>query len=112
MTTLDLDHAYLASSSRLYASGGSGGRGGSAAGISNVGDDRDGCFGGSGSTSIASLNLNRYSISLELEQEWFEVIKMRLENYEQVPIKINGSKSSLMKATKQPSIKHQVSLFG
>lgn len=70
------------------------------------------CFGGSGSTSIASLNLNRYSISLELEKEWFEVIKMRLENYEKVPLKINGSKSSLMKATKQPNIKHQVSLFG
>ena len=70
------------------------------------------CFGGSGSTSIASLNLNRYSISIELEKEWYEVIKMRLENYKVVPLKVNGSKSSLMKATKQTNTKHQVSLFG
>jgi len=69
------------------------------------------CFGGSGSTSLASLNLNRYSISIELEKEWFDIIKMRLENYEQVPLKVNGSKSSLMKATKQPNLKHQASLF-
>ncbi|MBP9688498.1 MAG: site-specific DNA-methyltransferase [Bacteroidia bacterium] len=69
------------------------------------------CFGGSGSTSIAALNLNRYSISIELEKEWYEVIKMRLANYEEVPLKTNGAKSSLMKATKKVNTKHQVSLF-
>lgn len=49
------------------------------------------CFAGSGSTSIASINLNRYSISIELENEWFEKIKTRLSNYEPEEFKkLNG----------------------
>ena len=39
------------------------------------------CFGGSGSTAIASLNLNRYSISMELENKWYEIISERLKNF-------------------------------
>jgi len=69
------------------------------------------CFGGSGSTSIAALNLNRYSISIELENEWFDTIVNRLENYEVVPKKINGTKSDLMKATNSKLMKEQT-LFG
>jgi adenine-specific DNA-methyltransferase len=70
------------------------------------------CFGGSGSTAIAALNLNRYSISIELEKEWYETIISRLENYEVLPNKVNSAKSSIMKATKQQTNKEQISLFG
>lgn len=40
------------------------------------------CFAGSGSTSIASLNCNRLSISIELEDEWFEKIRIRIKEYD------------------------------
>lgn len=70
------------------------------------------CFAGSGSTSIASLNLNRYSISIELEKDWYEAIINRIENYKSLPAKVNGQKSSIMKVTNSVVNKEQVSLFG
>ena len=70
------------------------------------------CFAGSGSTSIASLNLNRYSISIELEKDWYEAIVNRIENYKSLPAKVNGQKSSIMKVTNHIVNKEQVSLFG
>lgn len=69
------------------------------------------CFGGSGSTSIAALNLNRYSVSIELEDEWFNTIVNRLENYTTVPKAVNGTKNVLMKATRHKFVKEQSSLF-
>ena len=39
------------------------------------------CFAGSGSTAIAALNLNRKTISIELDDVWVEAIKNRLEKY-------------------------------
>lgn len=70
------------------------------------------CFSGSGSTAIASLNLNRYSISIELEREWFNTIVNRLENYEKTPKRINGKITAMMKATKHVVNKQQTTLFG
>ena len=57
------------------------------------------CFGGSGSTSIASLNLNRYSISIELEKEWYDSIVNRLTDYKQDQKLLNGSRQDFMKST-------------
>ena len=37
------------------------------------------CFAGSGSTALASLNLRRRTIALEIDRKWVEVIATRLE---------------------------------
>jgi len=37
------------------------------------------CFAGSGSTAIAALKLGRYSISIEIEDDWFNKIKKLLK---------------------------------
>lgn len=69
------------------------------------------CFGGSGSTSIASLNLKRYSISIELEKVWYDSIVNRLENYKQDHTLLNGSRQNFMKATAKKT-EEQPTLFG
>ena len=38
------------------------------------------CFGGSGSTAIAALKLNRRTVSMEIEQNWAEKIASRIEH--------------------------------
>lgn len=70
------------------------------------------CFGGSGSTTIAALNLNRYAISIELEKEWYEAIINRLENYENQAQVSQNSKNGLMKSTIKKKNKVQITLFG
>jgi len=55
------------------------------------------CFAGSGSTAIASLNLNRKSISLEIENEWIDVIVNRLKNHTPDLSKIVKKKHDIMK---------------
>jgi len=67
------------------------------------------CFAGSGSTAIAALNLGRYSISLEIEDEWFESICERLRNYDRIPLQIN--KRNLMKEIRNSAVFDQTSLF-
>ena len=39
------------------------------------------CFSGSGNTSIAALNTNRKSISIEIEDKWIESTREKLTNY-------------------------------
>jgi site-specific DNA-methyltransferase (adenine-specific) len=71
------------------------------------------CFAGSGSTAIAALNLNRYSISIEVENEWVEKIKTRISNYEPEKIKKLNSKDkqNTMKIIQNNNAKLQKSLF-
>jgi site-specific DNA-methyltransferase (adenine-specific) len=69
------------------------------------------CFGGSGSTAIAALNLNRYSITIEVEDEWYNTIKNRLENFKVIPKTVNGNKSLLMKTSRKKGLAEQKSLF-
>lgn len=40
------------------------------------------CFAGSGSTAIAALQLNRLSISLELDEKWINSIENRMNKFE------------------------------
>lgn len=39
------------------------------------------CFSGSGSTAIAALNLDRKSISLEIEKQWVDMITQRIKSH-------------------------------
>lgn len=71
------------------------------------------CFAGSGSTAIAALNLNRFSVSIEIEEEWANKIATRLKNH--APIKkLNGlssSKKHIMKISQEQVLSTQKSLF-
>lgn len=49
------------------------------------------CFAGSGSTAVAALGLGRKSISIEIEQEWVDVISTRLNSVKDVEGKISCS---------------------
>jgi len=55
-----------------------------------VGDIVLDCFAGSGSTAVAALKLERYSVSIEIEEHWFNKIKKLLKfiedkNYQEFP---------------------------
>jgi site-specific DNA-methyltransferase (adenine-specific) len=69
------------------------------------------CFAGSGSTAIAALNLNRFSISIEIEKDWCEIIKTRIQNH--TPLVTNDSKlkQAAMKSNINPTLINQKSLF-
>lgn len=69
------------------------------------------CFAGSGSTAIAALNLNRKSISLEIEIEWIEIIKQRLENYKKDNDYILKRKHDIMKVMKEKPNPQQATFF-
>lgn len=60
------------------------------------------CFAGSGSTAIAALNLNRKTISIELDEKWIKSIKNRLEKYEKNKEEYRNlpNSQSIMKLTK------------
>jgi site-specific DNA-methyltransferase (adenine-specific) len=42
------------------------------------------CFAGSGSTAMAALNLNRFSISLEIEKEWADKVMKRVRDHKNI----------------------------
>lgn len=69
------------------------------------------CFAGSGSTAIAALNLNRKSISLEIENEWTDVIVNRLKNHTPDLTKIVKQKHDVMKLNGRKVNETQQSLF-
>ena len=69
------------------------------------------CFAGSGSTAIASLNTNRYIISIELEKEWADVIENRIENYKYVPSMLVSNKNIIMKSTRNKASNSYATLF-
>ncbi len=59
------------------------------------------CFAGSGSTAIASLMLGRRTISIEIEEDWTNVIKNRLEKFEQHEIEEGiANTKNVMRLTK------------
>jgi adenine-specific DNA-methyltransferase len=68
------------------------------------------CFAGSGSTAIACLNTKRYSISIELENEWVDMINTRIENYKEVDSSISNNK--IMKITNAKVLHQNATLFG
>jgi site-specific DNA-methyltransferase (adenine-specific) len=57
------------------------------------------CFAGSGSTAIASLNTNRYSISIEIDGSWYQVIKNRLINFNKTLNEVVDCKHDILKLT-------------
>lgn len=58
------------------------------------------CFAGSGSTAIASLLNNRRTISIELDQDWANIISNRIVRFSKDNLKDDLSKDLLMKRTK------------
>ncbi len=69
------------------------------------------CFAGSGSTAMAALNCNRLSISLELEEEWFSKIAVRLKEYDNPKESKVLSNHGIMKASYNNGSAHQGKLF-
>lgn len=69
------------------------------------------CFAGSGSTAIAALNSGRKSISIELDVEWANTIKNRLQNYFNSNDLIIKSKHEILKATMVSANQAQAKLF-
>lgn len=69
------------------------------------------CFAGSGSTSIAALGLKRFSISIEIEDEWYDMIVDRLKNYANLNKDFNSDKNALMKIVKNKVIRKENTLF-
>jgi len=70
------------------------------------------CFAGSGSTSMAALNTNRLSISIEIEKEWYDTIKIRIGNHKVVQTDNRNIKQSIMKVNSNPYLVNQKTLFG
>ena len=69
------------------------------------------CFSGSGSTALASLDLERQSISIEIDLHWFETIKERIKHFELIDIKNLESQKDLMKKTNKINTSTQINLF-
>ena len=69
------------------------------------------CFSGSGSTVIASLNLNRKIIAIEIEKEWTNAIVQRIENYSPEMLKIVKGRNDVMKLNRQKQPQTQPTLF-
>jgi site-specific DNA-methyltransferase (adenine-specific) len=69
------------------------------------------CFAGSGSTAVAALNTKRFTISIEIENEWFETIKNRITNFKPVEITNPKAKHSVMKINGNKHLVNQQSLF-
>ena len=67
------------------------------------------CFAGSGSTAIAALGLRRKSISIEIEEEWVNVISVRLNSFE--GNKGNKREKSCSNVTELPTVTSQIPLF-
>ncbi|MFA6249532.1 MAG: site-specific DNA-methyltransferase [Mucilaginibacter sp.] len=67
------------------------------------------CFAGSGSTAVAALNLNRKSISFEIEASWTSAIKHRIEKYDK-RVNSNFNKKDIMKVSSKNQIENQISL--
>lgn len=55
------------------------------------------CFAGSGSTAIAALNLNRKSISFEIELEWINSIVKRIDSHSTENIHLLERRHDIMK---------------
>ena len=67
------------------------------------------CFAGSGNTALASLNLGRRTISLEIDKKWVEAIATRLEVES---INRNGKEYSYQpQENKRSTFVHQLDLF-
>lgn len=58
------------------------------------------CFSGSGSTAVASLNLNRKTISFEIEQEWVDAIIQRIQTHSVDNLNVIRNRNDIMKLTK------------
>jgi adenine-specific DNA-methyltransferase len=69
------------------------------------------CFSGSGSTAIASLNLNRKSISFEIEPEWIDAIVERIKNHSVDNLNVIRNRNDIMKLTKTKKEVTMNSLF-
>lgn len=69
------------------------------------------CFAGSGSTAIAALNTNRLSIAIEIEKEWYKVIKTRIENYKPTVTNDHKIKQKIMKVNSNQYVSNQKVLF-
>lgn len=69
------------------------------------------CFAGSGSTAIASLNLNRKTISFEIEVDWAETIVERIKNHSPEYLDVVKRKHDIMKINGKKSVENQPSLF-
>lgn len=69
------------------------------------------CFAGSGSTAVAALNLNRKSISFEIEPEWVSSIIERLDNHSHEHVKVVKRKHDIMKVNFKKQLQNQPSLF-
>lgn len=59
------------------------------------------CFAGSGSTAIAALNLNRKTISFEIESEWVDAIVNRIGNHSVDVLNVTTKRHDIMKLTKR-----------
>jgi adenine-specific DNA-methyltransferase len=60
------------------------------------------CFAGSGSTAIAALNCHRKTISFEIESEWVQSIKNRLENHDRESLSVLKNRQDLMRLNSRP----------
>jgi len=69
------------------------------------------CFAGSGSTAISAMNTKRFTISIEIEKEWFEIIKSRISNYKPIEITNPKAKHSIMKINADKQKINQRNLF-
>lgn len=69
------------------------------------------CFSGSGSTAIAALNLNRKSISFEIEGEWVNKIIDRIKNHSHDNLKLVKRKHDIMKINVLKNAESQTKLF-
>lgn len=69
------------------------------------------CFSGSGSTAISALNLNRKSISFEIDPYWTNIIINRLKNHSQVNPVTLKRKHDVMKFNGKKELEKQKTLF-
>lgn len=69
------------------------------------------CFSGSGSTAVAALNLNRKSISFEIEKEWIDMIVERIKNHSPENVNFIKNRNDVMKLTKSKNEKSLNTLF-
>ena len=68
------------------------------------------CFAGSGNTALAAINLNRFSISIEIDPKWINSIAEKLE-FSTGKNNIVSSHPHNKKFTKKRSLSYQKALF-
>lgn len=68
------------------------------------------CFAGSGSTAIAALKTGRKSVSMEIDNDWVETIKERLEKFTN-DLQTSTKLKDVMRVTKKRSDMQVPSLF-